>query len=713
MPKPLAPAVREQLAEESRQKLFADQEAVTRPLSLYDATARAIKYNVDYRVKLMDQAVAAGQFDLSQFDLLPRLTMSAGYTSRNNDSFGFGFSPGGSIATNPSASQERSHTTGSLGFAWNVLDFGVSYLHAKQLADQSLVTEERRRKAVQNLVQDVRLAWWRADAAQRLLPQMDQLLEEIDQAEARARLIENRKLLPPLQTVAFRRSLLDLEQQLSLRRQELAQAHIELGSMMNLPPGTEYQLASPDRENVEAQDLASSIESLEALALRNRPELQEEAYKSRITDLEARKALLSVLPSVGLDTTRNYDNNRYLVNSLWTSAGMNVAFNMMKAFSLPAMDRSAAAQKKADEARRLAVAMAVLTQTRVAAVRYTLLAHEYGVWHDAVEDDARIVKYLASAKDVGLETELELIRARARALISTVQRDLTYANLESVIGRLYNSIGLDSLPRESESHATSALAQELQKKIGEWQAQTFAPKQVPDMGALSLVPVTGIPREATEPFQAALQRVLRLSRISVESEGSARFRLVTAIVLDPPQDSGRPAIMSIRMYETNNPKPVFETEQRSMLSEPISLEQWLALAEGAGYAVSEPMRRLSSKQAKAKQGSGGANLPLLALPRSNSLGDTRRETTRETTLETAAVAQREPPYFFKMAHSLRSGEDAGRNVATSRARDAATVIENRDEPSALKLAGTLRMPEPNTVARNLERGIGSVDAERK
>src|SRR5690606_22968470 len=107
---------------------------------------------------------------------------SAGYTTRDNDSFGFGFSPNGTIATNPSASSERTRNTLNLGFAWNVLDFGVSYYRAKQPADQSLIMRERRHKAVQILVHDVRQAWYRAEAAQRLLPAIDDLLNDIESA---------------------------------------------------------------------------------------------------------------------------------------------------------------------------------------------------------------------------------------------------------------------------------------------------------------------------------------------------------------------------------------------------------------------------------------------------------------------------------------------------------------------------------------------------
>src|SRR5437016_4707906 len=60
-----------------RSLMFRDQEPVTHPLSLSDAMARAIKYNLDHRLKLMEEAVAQRQLDLSNFDLLPRLTAAA------------------------------------------------------------------------------------------------------------------------------------------------------------------------------------------------------------------------------------------------------------------------------------------------------------------------------------------------------------------------------------------------------------------------------------------------------------------------------------------------------------------------------------------------------------------------------------------------------------------------------------------------------------
>ena len=128
-PVPVSQETRDRLADESRLRLFADQEPISQPLSLYQATARAIKYQAEYRAKLFEEAVSLGQLDVAQFDLLPKLTLNAGYTTRSNESFGFGFS-NGAIAANPSVSSERQSATGNISFTWSILDFGMSYFRA-------------------------------------------------------------------------------------------------------------------------------------------------------------------------------------------------------------------------------------------------------------------------------------------------------------------------------------------------------------------------------------------------------------------------------------------------------------------------------------------------------------------------------------------------------------------------------------------------------
>lgn len=578
-------------AAEDQRRLFDEQEPIKAPLTLSEAITRALKYNMDYRTRLMEEASALGQTDLANYDMLPRLTAAAGYSTRNNDSFGFGYTPTGSISTTPSAASERSHSFDSLTFSWNVLDFGLSYIRAKQLANQSMISEEHRRKAVQNLIQDVRNAWWRVEAAQRLLPETDKLLAEVDQAAARAKLIETRKLLPPLQIVAYKRSLLDLEQQISVRRQELEQAKLEFAQLLNLRPGSEYSVAAPNIDDPTPPDLTANIGTLEQIAVNNRPELREEGYRARNTHLEGTKQLLSLLPSLSFDTGINYDSNKYLVNSNWSSAGLNLSWNLLKLVSLPSLKEANKAAAKVDETRRLALTAAVLGQTRIAAVRYRLLTQEFEIWDDAVNDDVRIVGYLNASKQVGLETELELIRAKARGMVSKINRDLVYANLQGAVGRLYNSVGLDSLPLDAETQAPEALASALEKNIQGWEDASFAPKPAVTHLPVAIMAVRGLPKEEAEAFTGSLSRILRLSKIATVEHGKpASYRIESVVALQPPGISGQPVKVKLKLLDSKG-VALFEGEQNSMLMTPVGPEQWRALGEGAGYRVIDPVRQ--------------------------------------------------------------------------------------------------------------------------
>lgn len=594
LPVPLDSAQREGVAIEAEEKLFADQEPLNRPVTLYEATARALKYQMEYRVRIMEQAAALGQLDVGKFDMLPKLTVNAGYTSRSNDSFGFGFSPSGSVASNPSASQERTRDTSGVAFTWSLLDFGLSYYRALQLADQSLIAEERRRKALQNLVQDVRLAWWKSEAAERLLPQIDELLEEVDLAIEKSRVIESRKLLPPMQTALMRRGLLDLEQQISLRRQDLAQSRVELAALLNVPPGTQVQIAPPTRFPAATLELKTRIETLEAVALRRRPELGEEAYKTRVNQNETRRSVLALFPNLNLDVSGNYDSNRFLVNNAWSSVGLSVAFNLVKVFSLSSVKRSAEAQRRLDETKRLAMAMAVMTQTRIASVRYSLLAHEFGVWDQATRDDAQIVGYLGSGAEVGIDTEFDLIRAKARYLVSKINRDLTYANLEAALGRIYNSVGLDALPSEVDSHETASLAQHMQTRLVEWENSNFAPKASPIDLPVMIGEINGVPTGVTQDFRASIRRIMDLSKIRVVETGEGKLTVNAGVTLDAPRDGGRPARIRVALLDVASGAIRFSSEFKTTLSEPVDEQQWSTLGEGAAYRVVGPIAQLQA-----------------------------------------------------------------------------------------------------------------------
>ncbi len=589
LPNPFKDSDHAERSRQDAQRLAEIAEPVTAAVTLQEATARAVKYNMDYRQRLMEHVAALGQLSVGNWDLLPKLTLQAGYTSRDNDAFSFGVQPNGTVTTSPSTAVERRHTTESAVFSYNILDFGLSYYRAKQLADQSLIAEERRRRALQNLTQDVRFAWWRAESAQRLVPEVDTFLREVDLAAGRAKLIETRRLLPPIQIIAYRRSLLDLAQQITLRRQELVQAKLELAALMSLRPGAQYEVAVQPLVR-DVPNLTANIDALENLALINRPELREEGYRGRVTDIEHVRSQLAVLiPGAAVDFGHYKDTNKFLVNNSWEQAGLSVAFNLVKAFSLPAINRSFEAQKNVDDTRRLAVSSAVLTQTRIAAVRFGLLKNEYAVWDEALRDDQQIIKYLEAATATGLETELEIIRAGARMLLTKINRDLVYAGLQAAMGRVYHSVGLDSLPGATSGDATATIASELATRIAAFERENFSASTVPEMRAVSITAPQGVPTAAQDAFRVALQRALTLARIPLSADKAAA-RVETSLEMGPSTDNSQAVKMKVRLVDAAG-KTLLEAEQKSVLLEPIDNLQWAALGEGAGYRVTAPLQR--------------------------------------------------------------------------------------------------------------------------
>jgi hypothetical protein len=263
-------------------------------------------------------------------------------------------------------------------------------------------------------------------------------------------------------------------------------------------------------------------------------------------------------------------------------------------FSLPALQRSEEATKQFDTARRLAMAMAILTQTRIAAVRYTLVADEFLVWDDASRDDDTIVKYLASSAQVGIDTELELIRARARALASSMNRDLAYANVQASVARLYNSVGYDAVPQADEAKAMAELSQLVDARFAELEHASFSPRVQPELTAVAVGEISGTRDRVAGLMRTGASTILGLSKVRVVDAAQADIRLRFKVSVADPEEGRRSARVAIE-FDGGGPgrKPV---EFKTTLSEPVDDEQWRALGEGAVYRALDSLVTLPARR---------------------------------------------------------------------------------------------------------------------
>ena len=471
---PIERSASEARAQSDLQSMFADQEPLSAPLTLHEAMARAVKYNLEARLKVMEEALAQRQVDLASFDMLPRMAMSAGYAGRNNISASSSQSiETGTQSLEPSTSQDRDRGVADLTMVWNVLDFGVSYVSAKQQGDQRLIVQERRRKVVHTIIQDVRSAYWRAQAAERLLTQIDQLMARVAEARDNSQRLSQQRIGDPVQALGYQRALIEATRQLEEQRRALSLAKTELATLINLPLGTELTLVASD--DYQVPELKVEWARLEQEALANRPELREQDYQARISAAETRKAMLRLLPGLEFSAGGHYDSNSFLVNQSWADYGVKVTWNLFNVLSAPAAINVAKAGQEVADARRQAMSIAVLAQLHVAHANFREAQRQFLTSKQLAELDGEIAGQLRNRHQAQSIGELELIQAELNALQADLRRDLAYAELRNSYGQLFASVGLDPLPQTLPSSQLSDIAQAISDSEIRWQSGNIQP----------------------------------------------------------------------------------------------------------------------------------------------------------------------------------------------------------------------------------------------
>ena len=466
---PIERSVSEQRAQSDLQAMFADQEPLNGPLTLHEAMARAVKYNLEARLKVMEEAMAQRQVDLATFDMLPRMALSAGYAGRNNVSASSSQSiETGTQSLEPSTSQDRDRGVADLTMVWNVLDFGVSYVSAKQQGDQRLIVQERRRKVVHTIIQDVRSAYWRAVAADRLLSQIDSLMTRVAEARDNSQRLSEQRIGDPIQALSYQRALIEATRQLEEQRRALSLAKTELATLINLPLGTQVELAP--EAGYQVPELKVELGTLEQEALASRPELREQDYQARISAAETRKAMLRLLPGLEFSAGGHYDSNSFLVNQSWADYGVKVTWNLFNVLSAPAAIDVAKAGQEVADARRQAMSMAILAQLHVANANFREAQRQFRTSQQLAGLDGQIIEQLRNrykAQGIG---ELELIQGELNTLQADLRRDLAYAELRNSYGQLFASVGLDPLPETIAADSVEAIAAALASREAQWQA---------------------------------------------------------------------------------------------------------------------------------------------------------------------------------------------------------------------------------------------------
>jgi len=435
---------------EDRAILTTGQEPLSGPMDLYEAMARALKYNLEARVELMHKMLAQTQLDLSHYAMLPRLAANAGFDGRSNYTGGLAQSLlTGRQVLEPFTSAEKNIFAADLSLSWNVLDFGLSYIRAKQAADDVLIADEERRRVANRVMQDVRAAYWRAVSAERILPALKQLDEWVKTALEKAQAVQDQKLSAPLVPLQYKLDLLNTQRYIQQLYRELNTAKLQLAALINLPPGQEDDLVLmvPERE-AHAIQLPSDMEGLEERALEARPELRMIDYRRRINTQEAKAAILEMMPSLNLVIGENYSSNKFLFNNHWAAYAARASWNLLSLIRYPARAKTIEAQEKVLHTQSLALAMAVMSQVHVSVAQVAHAKKEVSTAMLYYDTQSQITEHTRLAWKTARSSEQALLRERVAQVAAQLRYDAVEAELQTSWASLLAAIGEDVLPRD-------------------------------------------------------------------------------------------------------------------------------------------------------------------------------------------------------------------------------------------------------------------------
>ena len=436
-------------------------------IDLYTAIALAIENNKDLKVKLLETSLANRKIEDVEFEMLPTMAANAGYTG--SDRYKTTSSAtvpsndlAGSIGSSYSTSRDRDVNEQDVGFSWNALDFGLSYIRAGQSSDKFLISKELEKKAANNITKDVIRAYWNALSAEKLIKKYDPLLIKVNNALNDSQKIEELLLQKPMDALLYQKELLDIQRALQSQKQSFINAKIELGALMGLLPNEKFVLVQTDQP---LNELDMKLKHMEKHALVNRPELIENHYEERISIAETKAGMRSLLTGLNFNAAWTSSSNDYLMNKTNFEYGSSIGANLLNVFRAPKLKEVNEMNTEIIQEQRLALSMAVLSQVHISNIEYQMALEEYETADRYYDVSRKITEQVRNAQKIARFGELELIREEASLLVAELRRDIAFSKVQFSVAQVYTSVGVDVTTRESLQIGTKEFAEIIKKNF--------------------------------------------------------------------------------------------------------------------------------------------------------------------------------------------------------------------------------------------------------
>ncbi len=408
---------------------------ITRPIDMYMAMALALKYNYTRRLASYQENLIKGNINPAT---LPTMAENLGYDT----------------ATASSA------IPADLKLSWNLLDLSSIY-YQNNLSAPELTAQEQSRKVVNNILQETRSLYWKALAAQRLIPVIDDMSEYlvrvVDELNARSNEMLKEGKSPSTNLLLKKRKYLESIRQLADLRRKLDTAQAEFAGLLGFYPSTEIKLAGAEYGNFTIPSMRAKIQQLEWLALTNRPELR--AF-DQISSKEEFELVIKDFDDVDNSDYRQ-DPNYY--NRKWTKESNDLSMNIFEEIRHPGYDTYNS-----------------LARQRMTNIILNQVYLSWAMYQSAVENYLLNMSVATTSEDIAEEiTDKEGSNKAishlesAQAIIDEANAFLAYIDVQEAIGKLYASVGMDAVPADMLNDTPSTIAVQIRETLDKWRDGIF------------------------------------------------------------------------------------------------------------------------------------------------------------------------------------------------------------------------------------------------
>lgn len=431
---------------------------ISRPIDMYMAMALALKYNYTRRLASYQENLVKSNINPMT---LPTMAENLGYDNTMNSTA----------------------TPADLKLSWNLLDISSLY-YQNNLAAPEIAAQEQSRKAINNILQEARSLYWKALAAQRLIPVIDDmneyLVRVVDELNARSNEMMKEGKTPSTNLLLKKRKYLESIQQLAALRKKFDTAQAEFAGFLGFYPSTEIKMAGAEYGNFAIPSMRAKIQQLEWLALTNRPELR--AFDN-ITDKSELELVIKDFDDVNNSDYRQ-DPNYY--NRKWSKESNDLAMTVFEDVRYPGVSTY-------NSLSRQRMTNIVLNQVYLAWAMYQSAVEEYLLNMSVATTSEDIAEDITDKE--GSDKAVSHLES-AKAIIDEAQAFLAYIDVQEAIGKLYASIGMDAVPSEMLNESPSLIAIQIKKTLDKWQDGIFITR--PD-GAITTLSERKPPVDISSP----------------------------------------------------------------------------------------------------------------------------------------------------------------------------------------------------------------------